>query len=124
MLTAKDSLAFDKSMNGIVGVLCILAAVTWLSYVLIQINEKTARYDCYVWGFKHAECRYALAGKNPDDGGFCNEHLKSVERCEGFSETDRGFADALRFLNGEPIEYLPDRDYRTFDLHPWSRSNQ
>lgn len=124
MRTTEGLLAFDIHLRGILGVLLILAFVTSLSYVLMNITEKTARYDCYVWAFKHAECRFAQAGSSLADGGFCKEHLKPVERCVGLSETDSGIADAQRFMNGEQVEYPPDRDYRTFDVHPWSRSKQ
>ena len=124
MQTTGALFAIDNHQRGILGVLLILAIVTFISYVLMIILEKTARYDCYVWAFKHAECRFAQAGASIDDGGFCKEHLKPVEQCVGLSVTDSGIADARRFMNGEQIEYPPDRDYRTFDVHPWSRSTQ
>lgn len=93
----------------------IVSLICWL---LVLSAKNTARYDCYVWGFNNAVCRYGQAVANYPGHKRCPNHLKPVSLCEEFPETERGISDALPFIRGESIETPPsNRDYRTFHVN-------
>ena len=84
----------------------------------VKRSSYTAQYDCYVWGFNHAVCRYGEIVANYPGYGRCPDHLKPVSLCEEFPDTERGMSDALRFIKGEAIEPpSSNRDYRTFHVN-------
>ena len=108
-------------LKSVAGILLVGLVVTALGGYLTQRSETLARYDCYVWGFNHAMCRDA-PGIIEAYRRFerCPAHLKPVFECADFPETEKGMADARRYISGEPIPLPPgDRDYRTF--HVWGK---
>jgi hypothetical protein len=108
------------NLKGIVGILLICLSMTGIGGYIISRSEKLARYDCYVWGFNHALCKYDQTFENSQRSERCVQHLKPVSECEEFPETEKGKSDALRFMSGESIEVPPgNRDYRTF--HVWGK---
>jgi len=107
-----------KSAAGILLIGLVLAALG--GYINYR-SETLARYDCYVWGFNHALCRDAQ-GIIEVYQRFerCPAHLKPVFECNDFPETEKGIADARRYISGNSIPLPPgDRDYRTF--HVWGK---
>ncbi len=107
-----------SALKSIFGILLIVFSVTSICWSLVLIAKNTAQYDCYVWGFNHAVCRYGQAVANYPGYDRCPNHLKPISLCEGFPETKRGMSDALRFIKGESVESPPaNRDYRTFHVN-------
>ena len=108
----------NSAFNGIVGIILISLIVTSICWLLIVSAKNMARYDCYVWGFNNAICRYGQFLSKYSGYGRCPNHLKPVELCEEFPETEKGVSDARRFIRGDPIDTPPsNRDYRTFHVN-------
>jgi hypothetical protein len=109
-------------LKGVSGILIIGFSVTSICGLLFILNENTAQYDCYVWGFNHMVCRYGQTLEISSGNSRPVKHLTPVAQCEGLAETEKGMSDALRFISGEPVKPPPsDRDYRTFDLQYYTR---
>ena len=102
----------------IFGLLLIGLAVTSICSIMVLSSDNNARFDCYVWGFNNAVCRYDQTLENYPGYSRCREHLIPVTLCQEFPETEKGVSDAIRFIKGELVEIPPyRRDYRTFHLN-------
>jgi hypothetical protein len=106
------------AFKSIFGFLLIGLAVTSICCLMIYSSENRAQYDCYVWGFNNAVCRYDKVVEKYPGYSRCPEHLVPVTLCEEFPETERGVLDAMRFIKGDLVDFPTyRRDYRTFHLN-------
>gem|GEM_PF-4153415 len=113
-----QSLSKKAHHKRIFGVLLIGFSFTSVLWFLDMMGDNAARYDCYVWGFHHAVCRSGQTVENYSGESRCIEHIKPVPICNDFPETQWGMSDAMRLINGEPVESPPSNlDYRTFHVN-------
>ena len=112
------SVSKNAVLKSIFGIILIGLSVTLICWIMVLSSDNRARYDCYVWGFNNAVCRYDQTVENYHGYSRCREHLIPVTLCLEFSETEKGVSDAIRFIKGESVE-IPQyrRDYRTFHLN-------
>lgn len=105
------------TLKGLAGLMLVAFSVTGICMLSVFISEDTAQYDCYVWGFNNAKCRYDRAGESAPVNPRCVEHLKPVPDCEGLPETIKGMAEAMQVISSHSEVSLPDdRDYRSFHV--------
>ena len=113
-----ESVSKRVAFKSIFGFLLIGLTVTSICWLMIYSSENRAQYDCYVWGFHNAVCRYDKTIENYTGYSRCPEHIVPVTLCEEFPETEIGVSDAMRFIKGDLVEFPTyRRDYRTFHLN-------
>lgn len=105
------------TLKSCLGLLLVSLAVMGICSLSVFISEDTARYDCYVWGFNNAKCRFDRSEEGAPGKSRCIEHIKPVPNCEGLPETAKGMSEAMRVISGQADASLPyDRDYRSFHV--------